>query len=104
MTTRRRAFWLATAARRWRRCSSTSRAAAAKPPKKPPKRLRNKRPPNEPAACIRADHLAAPRRRHGAALSLSFALVVVARAGADLLAGRAAPGLGLSAVLHRAEF
>src|SRR5262245_45900247 len=109
MTTRRRAFWPATAARRWRRCSSTSRAVAAKPPKGlrnkglRNKGLRNKRPPNEPAACIRADHLAAPRRRHGAALSLSFTLVVVARPRADLLAGRAALGLGLPAVLHRAE-
>src|SRR5262245_28606766 len=100
MTTRRRAFWPATAVRRWRRCSSTSRAGAAKPPKG----RRKKRPPNEPVLSIRAHDLAAPRRRHGAALSLSFALVVVTRARADLLAGGAAPGLGLPAVLHRAEF
>src|SRR2546430_1456889 len=95
MTILRRSCWPATAAIRSRRCSSMSRADAAKP---------HARPPNEPAAFARADDLAAPRRRHGAALSLSAALVVVAGAGADLLAGRAAPGLGLPAVLHRAEF
>src|SRR5262249_48294470 len=87
--------WPAMAAIRSRRCSSMSRADAAKP---------HARPPNEPAAFVRFDDLAAPRRRHGAALSLSAALVLVARAGADLLASRAAPGLGLPAVLHRAEF
>src|SRR5262249_27096930 len=92
MTTHRRGSLPATAARRWRRCSSMSRAVAAK--------LRV-RPPNEPAVLIRADR-AASRRRHGAALSP--ALVMVAGLGADLLAGGAAPGVGLPAVLHRAEF
>src|SRR5689334_22732903 len=95
MTTPRHIFWPATAAIRSRRCSSMSRADAAKP---------LARPPNEPAAFDRADDLAAPGRRHGAALSLSAALILVAGAGADLLAGRAAPRLGLPAVLHRAEF
>src|SRR5215470_11087484 len=74
---------------------STWRAAAARP---------RVRPRNERA--VRSDAVArgAARRRHGLALSLSAALVVVARARADLLAGGAAPGLGLPAVLHRAEF
>src|SRR5262245_30589243 len=95
MTTPRRTFWLVTAARRWRRCSSTSRAVVARPPV----RLRN-----EPVVPACAHDLAAPRQRHGAALSLSAALVVVARPRADLLAGGAAAGLGLPAVLHRTEF
>src|SRR5712672_2632827 len=95
MTILRRSCWPATAAIRSRRCSSMSHADAAKP---------RARPPNEPADRDCASDLAAPRRRHGAALSLSAALVMVAGPGADLLAGRAAPGLGLPAVLHRAEF
>src|SRR5262245_630831 len=93
--TRRRGCSLATGARRSRTSFSTWRAAAAKP---------RARPRNERARRPGADACAAPHRRHGLALSLSPALVVVARARADLLAGRAAPGLGLSTVLHRAEF
>src|SRR5258705_12686578 len=95
MTILRRSCWPATGAIRSRRCSLMSRGDAAKP------RARRR---NEPADRDCTSDLAAPRRRHGAALSLSAALVVVAGAGADLLAGRAAPGLGLPAALHRAEF
>src|SRR5262249_34152484 len=75
--------------------SSTWRAAAAKP---------RARPRNEQACRPSVDAFVPSRGRDGAALSLSPAFVVVARARADLLAGRAAPGLGLPAVLHRAEF
>ena len=85
----------ATAARRWKRCSSTSRAAAAKPRARP----RNER--ATPPALV--DARAAPRRRDGAALSLSAALVLDAAARADLLAGGAAVRLGLPAALHHAE-
>src|SRR3954463_11029910 len=95
MTTLRRICSPATGAIRSKRCSSTSRADAARP---------RARPPNEFFVYVSVRDFAAPRRRHGAALSLSAALVMVARAGADLLAGRAAPGLGLPAILHRAEF
>src|SRR5215831_6756461 len=95
MTILRCSCWPAMVAIRSRKCSSMSRADAAKP---------HARPPNEPAAFVRSHDLTTPRRRHGAALSLSTALVVVAGAGADLLAGGAASGLGFPAVLYRAEF
>src|ERR1700704_5624094 len=95
MTIPRRSCWPAMAAIRSRTCSSMSRADAAKP---------HARAPNESPDRARSHALAAARRRRGAALSLSSALILVARAGADLLAGRAAPGLGLLAILHRAEF
>ena len=49
------------------------------------------------------DARAASRRRDGAALSLSAALVLDAAARAHLLAGGAAVRLGLPAALHRAE-
>src|SRR5947199_7016637 len=47
---------------------------------------------------------AAPRGRDGVALSLSLAIVMDAPARADLLAGRAAVRVGLSAILHCPEF
>src|SRR6516165_10073189 len=81
-------------AKRWKRCFWTSRAGAAKPV----------RPRNERAFKRCSDVGAASRRRDGVALSLSLALVLDAASGAHLLAGGAAPGVGVSAVLHRPEF
>ena len=65
--------------------------------------LRLTQAPHERAFHQRADAGAASRRRDGAALSLSAALVLDAAAGAHLLAGGAALRVGLSAALHRAE-
>src|SRR5215471_6419575 len=94
MTIPRSASSSATAARRWKRCFSTSPAGAAKPA----------RPRNERALNRCGDIGAASRRGDGAALYLSLALVLDAASGAHLLAGGAAPGVGISAVLHRPEF
>src|SRR5260370_5169265 len=82
------------AAKRWTRCFSTSHAGAAKPV----------RPRNERVFNRRSDIGAASRRGDGVALSLSPALVLDAASGAHLLAGGAAPGVVISAVLHRPEF
>src|SRR5258708_14522177 len=82
------------AAKRWKRRFWTSHAGAAKPV----------RPRNERVFNRRSDIGAASRRGDGVALSLSLALVLDAASGAHLLAGGAAPGVGISAVLHRPEF
>src|SRR5262245_47387558 len=92
---RRGRCWHAMAATISRTFSSMWRVGAAK---------RHARPRNEHAFDVRAGDLAAAHRRDGDALSLSAALVVVARARPDLLARGATLRLGLPAILHFAEF
>src|SRR5437764_15001225 len=73
------------AAIRWKKCFSMSRAGVIA-------RRRNE-------GCCTASVLAAPRRRDGAALLVSVALVVRAADRADLLADRADADVGLPANL-----
>ena len=87
-----RACSTATDARRWRRCSSTSRADAANIA-----RPRNDRQRQRPRFFRQS------RRRHGAALLVSAALVLAARARPDLLADGADADVGLPAALRDAE-
>src|SRR5204862_4180964 len=95
-TIRRQRCWRATAAARSRKCFSTWRAAAPKPARRvKPARRRNDR-----ASTFLRRVLAAPGRRHGAALLVSVALVVAAHARTDLLAGGADADVGLPAALH----
>src|SRR3954465_5214069 len=93
MTTRRSTCCGAMVAITSKRCFSTSPAAAAK------RRARRR---NERAS-ERAGTGAAPHRSHGAALSLSPALLVVARTGTHLLAGCTAVRVGLPPALHHTE-
>src|SRR3954454_17330565 len=86
MTIRRRGCCSATGAKRWKKCFSMWRADASARP-------RNER--------HRGDVFAAPRRRDGAALLVSVALVLRAPDRADLLADRADADVGLPADLSR---
>src|SRR6185312_1332430 len=79
----------ATGGRIWKRCSSTSRAAAFA-----------RRPRNDHARYL---VLLLPRRRDGAALLVSFALVLAAAARPDLLADGADADVGVPADVCRAE-
>src|SRR4051812_9014380 len=93
MTTRRSTCCGVMVAITSKRCFLMSRADAAK---------RRARPRNERAS-QRAGTGAASHRRDGAALSLSPALLVVARTGAHLLAGGTAVRVGLPPALHHTE-
>src|SRR3954470_17677706 len=86
MTIRRRGCCNATGAKRWKKCFWMWRADASARP-------RDER--------RRGDVFAAPRRRDGAALLVSVALVLRAADRADLLADRADADVGLSADLPR---
>src|SRR5437016_60619 len=92
--TRQRTSSRVTAAKPWKKSSSTLRASAVKPRGRP----RNEHILDEPAYAR-----AAPRRRDGAALHISPALVLDAACGSCLLAGGAAFRLGFSANLHHTE-
>src|SRR5215211_1405390 len=76
--------------RTWRRCFWTLRVDAGKR-----RRPRNER--YQRTLCGACDFLVSPRRRDGAALLVSAALVLAASAGVDLLAGGADADVGLSA-------
>src|SRR6185437_671088 len=84
--------WRAMAVKRWKKFSSTLRAAAAD----------NTRPRNEQSG-HRSWFLAQPRRRDGAPLLVSAALVLAAHSRSRLLADGADADVGLFAALRVAK-
>src|SRR5262245_15055549 len=106
MMTRRSACLFVMAVRRWKRFFSMLRAAAAMSARQRNRlEVRRTLKVRRNGACHERNHAgAASSGCDGAALSLSVALVMDARARADLLAGGPAFRMGISAALHRREF